>query len=397
MSSIKKHIVLAVLIAGISASSVAAVPVYAENTNVSSQTTAQTSTVQVFTIDKAIEYAKANSKTLAACKSAEDYQKHYQDEARLTFKNTKKAVNSAYSTGLSDINTSLVANGFVYRSAKMAYRVARRNTINQEYLLEAYVNASFYGYLAFVETEESLKEALKLAQNNYDAAKLRYEGGIISEIDLMNFEYALSKATYALNDISRQKDVKMLEFKSLINYPFDQELILSGEFTRQPISDVPLATALERSKNSITRANTEDTYALAKDKHERYHRFYSSNQAAWHSAAAEFATAELNYNNALEKEVIDITTNYNTMLKSYEELDLCDKNLAMTAKSLDAAKLQYDSGIITAAQYIAATQTYSGAKQSVTLAEVSAYMAKVDYEKLFDCVNTVFEEDDPLL
>lgn len=397
MSILKRQLMLAGLVISLCATPLASVTAFADNTTADSAVVTSTEAAQVFTIDKAIEYAKANSKTLASCAATEKYQKYSVDEARLLFKNTRKAVNSKYSTGLSDINTSLVSNGFVYRGAKLSYRVAQRDTIAQEYNLKCNVTQAFYGYLSCVNKETYAQEAFKLAQDNVAYAQIRYDGGIISENDLLNFKIAEMNAQNTLNQATRDKEYSILNLKTVLNYPLAEPLNISGSFSREEKSAIPLADALEKSKKSISYANIEDSFALAQEKKKRYQGFYSSNQAAWHSAAAEFANAELTYKNQLEQLTLGIYNAYDAMLTAYESLDVLDKTLEYTQKQMMAAKISYDLGTMKSSDYISATQAYNQIKNSLVDAELGAYIAKNAYESTFDCVNTVFEEDDPLL
>lgn len=397
MSSLKKHLVLVGVLAALCTSSLAPVGVYAEyDVAATAQITETADNTQVFTIDKAIAYAKENSKTLASYEASEKYQKYYEDEARLTFKNTKKSINSSV-VGASDINTILVVNGYVYRAAKMSHRVAQRNTILQAYTLECNVSQAFYGYLSNVNKEKYAQESYALAKDNVVYAQIKYDGGMISENDLLKFQIEELSAKNTLEQAARDKEYSMMNLKTVLNYPLEKELVVTGEFTRRAKSEISPETAVSKAKNSIARANIEDTYSLAQEKCKRYQSYYSPNQAAYHSATAEFANAELTYQSSIEQQALNIYNAYDSMLTAYEGLETLDKTLAYTENMVKAAKISYDLGTMTLNDYVSAVQAYNQTKNSIADAELGAYMATVNYEMTFDCENTVFEEDDPLL
>ncbi len=395
MSSLKKHLVLVGILSALCTSSLVPVCVYADTAE-AVQITENAENTQVFTIDKAIAYAKENSKTLASYKASEKYQKYYEDESRLTFKNTKKSINSSM-MGASDISTILVVNGYVYRAAKMSYRVAQRNTLLQEYTLECNVSQAFYGYLSNVNKEKYAQESYALAQDNVNYAQIKYDGGMISENDLLKFQIEELNAKNTLEQATRDKEYSMMNLKTVLNYPLDKELVVTGEFTRRVKSDVTYEEAVSKAKNSITRANIEDTYALAQEKCKRYQTYYSPNQAAYHSATAEFANAELSYQSSIEQQTLNIYSAYDSMLTAYESLESLDKSLAYTENLVSAAKISYNLGTMTLNDYVSTVQAYNQIKNSIADAELGAYMATVNYEMTFDCENTIFEEDDPLL
>jgi len=392
MKKAKKCLLLACLAAILCTTPVT----YANSSMVVTQTSASNST-QVFTIDKAIEYAQKNSKSLASCIASEKYQKSYMDEARLTFKNARKAVNSAFSVGITDINTLLVSNGFLYKSAKLQHRVAQRNTIQQEYMLESKVSQAFYGYLSSKNKVAYATEALKLAQNNASYAQIRYDGGMISENELLNFQIEEINTQNKLNQAIRDSEYSMLNLKTVLSYPLDKELSVTGTFTRKEKSSVTLEQALAEAKKSVTYANIEESYSLAQEKQKKYHGYYSPYQAAWHSAAADFANAELSYQTSIEQLTLGIYSAHSAMLTAYENLEVLDKTLEFTEKQLKAAQISYNSGIMNSNDYISVIQAYNQLKNSLADAELGAYIANVAYESTFDCVNTIFEEDDPLL
>lgn len=389
MSSTKKRLMLICLSAALCTSAFTSLPVYAASAEVSADTV-QTSTAaektEFFTIDDAIEYAKEHSSTLAALKAKEENAKYVESEARQTHDNMRKIA-------VSDINSYLVAGGYTYDAARFSYRAAQRNTIQGEYTLESKVSQAFYSYLSTVKKEQLAAESLASAHERVTSAELKYNNGTISANDFESFKIAELQAQNNLNTASRSKEYSMMQLKSAISYPLDQNLIVSGEFTRQPMDTTSPEDALAKAQTSISHVNAKESLELSASKLKRYLTFYSQRQPAWYSAKAEYAEAELTYNTALENEQLEIYNAYNNMLSLYETLDYLDKNLAYTQNQVDAAKARYELGMITSDDYISAVQQLDSLKNNISDTELNAYLASVQYRLTFDCENTIFEEE----
>ena len=66
----------------------------------------------------------------------------------------------------------------------------------------------------------------------------------------------------------------------------------------------------------------------AQEKQKKYHGYYSPYQAAWHSAAADFANAELSYQTSIEQLTLGIYSAHSAMLTAYENLEVLREALS---------------------------------------------------------------------
>lgn len=361
-------------------------------TAASEQTAGRT---QSFTIDKAIEYAKEHSRSMAALTAAEATAKAQKEENRRSFKDTRESVFKA-DAGNGD-STFLVTTGYVYRSYIFQYAVAQRSRLQKEYTLESEVRNAFYSYLNTEDKVELAKSALKSANERVTYAQMKYNNGTISANDLENFKLSALKAQNDLNAAVRGRDLSMIQLKSTLNYPQEDELIVTGSFTRRPMDTTTVEEALKKSENSISRVNAEESLELAKLKRDRSVTHYTSGSLGAKSAKAEYAQAELDYYNTVEQLRIGIYSAYNNMADAYEGLEYCDKSLEITEKNVAAAKQRYDLGLITSDDYLSAVQQLDSLKNQISSAELSAYLATVQYKLQYDCQNTISQEEDPLL
>ncbi len=393
MSGIKKRLTVLLITAAICTS---ALPAYAANAAADNSTDTQAvqtqNRTQVFTIDDAIEYAKQNSRTLAACKASEALSKAQKEETRKASKDTREQIFGS-EMGASSDGTYLILTGYTYRASLFSYAMAQRSTIQQEYTLESEVKTAFYTYLNSVELAELAKDALNSAKERVVYAEVKYKNGTISELELEDFRLAVIEAENAYNSAVRAKDLYMMQLKSVLNYPQENELVVTGSFERQPMDTTAPEEAFAKSENSISMVNIKETLELAKLKFDKSIAHYTSNSLGGRTAKAEYAQAELNYYNSIESLRIGIYNAYNSMITAYESLNYADRSLASTEKKLAAVKRQYELGLSTSDDYLSSVQLYNSAKNKIAAAELNAYLTTVQYKLCYDITNTISQED----
>jgi outer membrane protein TolC len=346
---------------------------------------------EIFTVEKAIEYAKKHSLLIAAASAAEKTAKIQKDISRRSYNDTREAVFGSEFGSSSDA-TFLVLTGYSYRAAVFNYALAQRTTSEKMYTLESEVKNAFYTYLNNKEKEEIAKSSLTSAKERLLHAEQKLKNGTISQNDCESFNVALIKAQNDYNSAQRTTELSMVQLKYILNYPQEDELIVSGSFERVVMDNTSPEEALKKSEKSIARVNAEETLALAKLKCEKSVGHYTSGTVGAQSAKAEYAQAELNYYNTLENIRLNIYKAYNNMLTAYEALDYCDKNLALMEKNVIAAKSRYDMGTITSDTYLSTVREYESLKNQNASAELAAYLAATQYKLLYDCQNTISQE-----
>lgn len=395
MSLFKKRFSLMCVTSALILSSFTAVPVYADDAAATAQSEVltvgqdNTQSIKTFTINDAISYAKEHSSSLAAVKASEAYAKSSAKEARIG----QSVLKSNKAMSVSDVSQALVISGYTYNAAIANSRMAQRTVIQNEYTLECNVSVLFYTYLSNLEKVSIAKDSLTSAQELTRAAELKHSGGFISDIDMERTRVAEEEARAAVNSAERNLELSMLQFKSGINYPLDQQLQLVGEFTQPEKEATTYETALRKAEKSISRANTEDAFNIAVQKKRIYQGYYTSNQPAWHSAEAEYATAELNYTNAINNERINLYSAWSAVQSAYESMNTIHRNLELMQRSVNAAKISYESGTMSTKDYIDLTRDLHSLKNNCLDVELMLYSANEQYRLLFDCENTVFEED----
>lgn len=391
MSSFKKRFSLLCVASALVLPSLTAATAYELDTATPEATAVQqnnTQSIKTFTINDAINYAKENSSSLAAARASEAYAKSSANESRIS----RSILKDNRAMSVTDVSQVLVTSGYAYNAALANYRMAQRTVLQTEYTLESNVSVLFYTYLSNLEKVSISKDSLASAQELTKAAELKHSGGFISDIDMERTRIAEEDARASVNSAERNLELSMIQFKSGINYPLNQPLQLIGEFTQPSKEETTYETALIKAEKSISRANTEDSFKISAQKKKIYQGYYTSNQPAWHSAEAEYATAELNYTNTLNNERINLYSAWSAVQSAYDSMNTVHRNLELMQKSVDAAKISYELGTMSTKDYLDLTRELHSLKNNCLDVELMLYSANEQYRLLFDCENTVFEE-----
>lgn len=366
-----------------------------------SETSDTTPAVHAMSLDDAIAYATENSYSLVSLKAAESKAQAQKSESRQTLRNyrNRKSTNAMIeqATQVTSGDMALLSSGYLYRASCFGYRSAQRATLEGEYKLKSEVSVSYYTYLNNKKKLEIAEESLNTAKERLKYAEIKYKNGQIAQTDLNSFQLSVLESQNSVNQSKRTLDLSMRSFKSYINYPQNGELILTGSFQRQNMDSTSPENAIEKSMSGIARTNLEENLELAKFKRDRLVSFHTANSVSGRAAKAEYAEAELSYKNSINSLENSIYTVWNSMMTAYEQLNYLDSSLEITEKQIQAAKTRYDLGLITATDYLSTVQQLDSLKVSIADTELAAYQACEQYRVLYDCTNTIFQEDDPLL
>lgn len=393
MSKYKNKLTILLLTAAICTS---AIPALAADVNVSANDTAVTTAAsQTFTIDEAIAYAKKNSRTLAAYKAAESTAKAQKEETKKLSRDTREQIFKSEMASSSD-STYLVLTGYTYRATLLGYAAAQRATIEQEYLLESNVKSAFYSYLNNAELVDIAKSSLDSSKERLTQAELKYKSGLISQLDLDNFTIAVNTAQASYTSAVRTKDLSMIQLKSTLNYPQENELNVVGSFECPPMDTTTPEEALKKAENSIAYVNTKENLDLAKFKLEKSIAHYTSSSLGAKTARAEYAQAELDYYNTMDTLRINVYSLYNGVASAYENLEILKQTIDLYEKNAQKLKLTFELGLATSNDYISLVQELDSLKNQYASLELSAYIANEKYKVFYDCPNTISQEDPSL-
>lgn len=366
----------------------AAVPVMAaeEKTQVQSPVITET-----LTIHKAIEYAKENSYSLVSLKHSEEAAKYNEEAARVSYKNSRKTKEYGMMV-LGTVDSLLLSSGYYYRASQFQHRMAKRDIITAEYTLESDIELVFYTYISAVKKTEIAENDVKSAQERLDFAENKYSMGAISALDRDSFKIALTEAKNNLSAAQRNEETALLNLKSVMNYPLDAQLKVYGEFTRHEMEKTTVEEALKLYQDTVEKANIDENFELATEKYNTAITFYTAGRYEFFAEKASYALAQEQYNKADDGARINIQNAYNQMVTMYETLAYLDETLKYTQANVNAAKLMYEQGAMTASDYLDTVSQFTQLQNTMADTELGAWNAVMAYRKTFDIKNTVFKE-----
>lgn len=337
----------------------------------------------VYTIDDAIEYALKNNRNLIALNETLTANEYALRSENLTYKFYRD--NDIASSA---IGTYYVASGYQKEAAKYQIRNAKRNIVQNEYNIKTAVNKAFYEYLNKLKKVDIAKSNLENANEKLNQAKVKKTQGTLSELEFSQFEVNVLNAQNTLDSQTRELDVYMLNLKNTMGYPLDEELKISGEFKLPEMDKTTAADAVQKSLSNVTMVELNDSYDLAALNYTTNINWYSSNQPQYYTAKATYEAATQQYNQAVNQNTISVITAYNTMAAAYDGVNYIQKQLEVTRKSIDAQKLRYDMGMITAADYIDNVNQLAELELTAADTALGAYLASLSYRAAYDCTDT---------
>lgn len=95
--------------------------------------------------------------------------------------------------------------------------------------LEGDIQAAYYNLLYFNELYQSLEDSLNTMEKQYSGMVLKYEKGLVSELDKYKFEVELSKKRLQLQKSKRNREYQELVLKQICGIERSQAIELTGK------------------------------------------------------------------------------------------------------------------------------------------------------------------------
>lgn len=360
--------------------------VYAAQDSETVQTQEQTAaekTPQVFTIDDAVKYALENNKNLIALNetlTANEYALKGENQSYKYYRDN--AIPS------SAIGTYYIAVGYQVETAKYQIRKSKRDIVQNEYNIKMAVEKAFYEYLNKLKKIDIAKSNLENAKEKFNQAKVKNAQGTLSDLELSQFEVNVMSGENTLKSENRELEVYMLNLKNTIGYPLDEELKISGEFKLPEMDKTTPEQAVEKSLTNVNMVELRDSYDLAALNYKVNINWYSGAQPQYYNAKATYEAATQQYNQSVNQNTISVITAYNNMAAAYDGVDYMQKQLEVTRKNIDAQKVRYDMGMITASDYIDGVNQLAELEINAADTSLSAYLAALNYRAAYNCTDT---------
>ena len=148
------------------------------------------------------------------------------------------------------------------KAAKLNYESGLTNFEDTKKTIEVNVRKAFFSLLLTKETLTLQNRNLETARQRYTSNRDKYKRGQLSELDMLNSQYAYESLKPAVESASMSYDNSLAVFKQLIGIPQDQKIELKGSLSEYVNSkdinyeyDIQNIPALKTEERKIQSAN----------------------------------------------------------------------------------------------------------------------------------------------
>lgn len=342
-----------------------------------------TAAAQTMTVEEATQYALENSPAYKSAIAAAKANEYSAKESAKTYKNYHDSDSYLSQMSITSFDLYLVRMGYVKNAADFQLRVAERECERQNSSIKLTVRNNFYTYLSSKEKVKIAEDNLASVQERLAQATEKKKLGTVSDLEYTTFENSVLSAQNALAQAQRTAESDLRALKLTLGYELDGELSVSGKFERNTEKPLTPTEAIARLSTSADYMTLNETLALAEERAEWAQRWYFSSENGYWTEKYTLEKAQADNKNSLESIKSGIYTMYDALLTLDESINQVEASIALLKSNVDAAKLQYDLGMITAQDYVELQQQYVDAKNSLVDLQLSEYVAKLQYKSLY--------------
>lgn len=276
--------------------------------------------------------------------------------------------------------TSIKAAKLSLEAGELSYEAAKRQ-------VELNVRKTFYSLVYFHENTELQERGLETAKKTYEANKEKYEQGRLSELVLLNSQYAYESKIPTVANLQTTYESNLDSFKLVLGLGLSQKIeldgslyevqsvqldesILTGDLNNVPAIQTLLKN-IESAENSLA-ATKYSAYGpsvslsgsatpsggIKPSSDSRLSFSYGATLSIpldgflpWSSGALSVASQtenleklKLNLEQTKASTAIQIRNSYNSILQSQKQLELLEKNVELMLKTYDMTHHAYDVG-----------------------------------------------------
>ncbi len=268
--------------------------------------------------------------------------------------------------------------------ADKSYSDLKYQELQKEHELTLKTIEYYYTYINLEDQVEYKKEDYEIVSDQYDAKKIEFDLGQITELSLKEYEKAYMESYLAYLNAKN----------SFENYKANFNIFMGKE----PTADISVAVASIPEKTleaidmaEITQSVIEKSYQI--DQYEKSiaiqekTRALKSRFSGFGDVAVELEQIEdniFNYENKVKTTTLqlkyDVISNYNNVILADYDLQVQEIAFEIAKKEYDVAKLKYENGLLSFLEYQQSKVTYESAYYSYNQAKLSHYMAVSEFE-----------------
>ncbi len=233
------------------------------------------------------------------------------------------------------------------------YKLDKKEEVTKR-TLEISLREIYAGCLNYYNDSNIKTEKLKIENRKYSQNKLKYENGLISNIDLKESEYNLNKAKTEL-EVSKRNFTNMIRnFSSFLGVEVGEDFskyIVKEDQNNIAITGIDTYIKYALEENADTKAIEKDIEVkkLSIDIDEREDSFNSSITRQKSYRDTQRVLEKLNVQ--LENKKYEVETNikqaYIEVMKERDNIETLNKNISILETKLSKYTAQYEQGFLT--------------------------------------------------
>lgn len=384
----KKRILILMIVA-----LVAAFPIYATDLQpvpVTLETTTETTELEetdlIITLEEAQNLAIENSYAISnlnrkiedtkdLISNQKDLQSTMSDLLKLPLQFIPSDITNDY------VNSLMIKKGYGVKGAQVQLTVLE-NTLNQtKEVLKIGAASAYYNVLLSQKTVELNNALYENAQGHLRTAKVRFENGVITKLELLKAEMAVNSAKTDMFNAEDDLKIKQLEFNNTIGLDLDQEVLLVSAVEWSDMPDITLEDAIASSMETRPEIeNKKAEFELKEIEVSAITSYYTPNLRQHKFALEELEEARYNYNQTYRDIELDVRSKYFDLVKSERAIVNINETIDLSKEALRVTKLLYEYDLAT-------LQDVSDAEVALTQTEIGKYQMLIGYNiarMLFD-------------
>jgi len=330
-----------------------------------------------FTLQQAIDYALINSPQIAISDAAIKSASVNFDEKEFTYNQQKDKTQGAFD-GL------LTKKGYKAQLAKSGVTLAQKG---KEQTIEALKYSVESNYFTLINAKDKLDiedSMTKLARDNLDNIKTKFNLGVASNLDVLSFETTYTSSVYYRDRAERAFTLSKELFCKALGLPLNTEVTLTDTLSVAAPKDVnnddldELVKKAQSERLEVIKANE----ILVNDKlfFDVTSLWYPSNTFAYMEAENTITLDQNTLNSTLIDMELSVLRTYLDMTGAYEAMQVSDQTINQLEQIYNITKKKYDIGISTNTDVITAFNSLKSAKLDKASAIYNFNDARLQFE-----------------
>jgi outer membrane protein TolC len=294
-------------------------------------------------LDEAIEYAISNNPQLEA-NDVKIAKEKVSIDAEQANKRKAKATPLTFYT---PVEISYVKNGYTLSAAEMGLRIALAQKEQTKNKIAYNVTQSYFNYKLSERLINVNENAQSLADENKKAVDRRFELGMAAKIEVLGAELALQRMKTNKNIAIRNLSIAKENFKIALNIENDTQIKLIDEIETKSFDillEEDIKKAMETRFDVLALKEKKDLDGLYFD---ITAKITAENTANYKKAQSQFMDSKFSHYNGSKLIQLSLRGTYNTVLNSFDMMELAKLDYEIKVKEYEGAKIKYEIGMIT--------------------------------------------------